>query len=337
MKNIRCISTALFALCFTFAIWFPSRAAAQTPPRSISYQGVISDLSGTPLNGAFDLTFRFFSQASGGAALWQETHANNTLQNGRFAVLLGSQTMFPSALDFSTAYWLETEVQAPSGTNATFPRIALQATPYANFAQEIADGAVATGKIQNGAVTLGKLDASGASEGQVLKFEGGQLTWGAVTPPNPPSLPPGAIVMWSGTRASIPAGWALCDGENGTPNLMDRFVVGVSDAEEPGSTGGSSTHTHTSPPHSHIVDLPPTVSSTTFYGSASPSARPIVRYVAVESSQVPFEHEHETDPPATPSAATSVTIDEANHLPPFFKIAFIMQCGPDPTNCASPQ
>ena len=41
------------------------------------------------------------------------------------------------------------------------------------------------------------------------------------------SLPIGAIVMWSGTVASIPSGWALCDGTNGTPDLRDRFVVGA--------------------------------------------------------------------------------------------------------------
>jgi len=35
----------------------------------------------------------------------------------------------------------------------------------------------------------------------------------------------GMIMLWSGTIATIPAGWHLCDGTNGTPNLMDRFVV----------------------------------------------------------------------------------------------------------------
>ena len=31
--------------------------------------------------------------------------------------------------------------------------------------------------------------------------------------------------MWSGTIATIPAGWQLCDGTNGTPDLRDRFIV----------------------------------------------------------------------------------------------------------------
>jgi len=41
------------------------------------------------------------------------------------------------------------------------------------------------------------------------------------------SLPIGSIVIWSGTVASIPTGWQLCDGTNGTPDLRDRFVVGA--------------------------------------------------------------------------------------------------------------
>jgi len=41
------------------------------------------------------------------------------------------------------------------------------------------------------------------------------------------SLSIGSIVIWSGTVASIPSGWQLCDGTNGTPDLRDRFVVGV--------------------------------------------------------------------------------------------------------------
>ena len=43
----------------------------------------------------------------------------------------------------------------------------------------------------------------------------------------PHLMPKGAIVMWSGAIDAIPAGWALCDGENGTPNLCGRFIVGV--------------------------------------------------------------------------------------------------------------
>ena len=45
-------------------------------------------------------------------------------------------------------------------------------------------------------------------------------------------MPQGGIIMWSGTIASIPAGWSLCDGTNGTPDLTDKFVVSVANAGE---------------------------------------------------------------------------------------------------------
>ena len=48
--------------------------------------------------------------------------------------------------------------------------------------------------------------------------------------------PQGGIIMWSGTIASIPAGWSLCNGSNGTPDLTDKFIISVaSSAENPGT------------------------------------------------------------------------------------------------------
>lgn len=41
-------------------------------------------------------------------------------------------------------------------------------------------------------------------------------------------MPSGMIMMWAGAVSQIPAGWVLCDGGNGTPNLRDRFIVGAS-------------------------------------------------------------------------------------------------------------
>jgi hypothetical protein len=69
-------------------------------------------------------------------------------------------------------------------------------------------------------------------------------------------VPTGGIIMWSGTTANIPTGWLLCDGSNGTPNLIAKFVRGINSASaNAGATGGSDTvtlsvdeipsHTHT--------------------------------------------------------------------------------------------
>lgn len=43
----------------------------------------------------------------------------------------------------------------------------------------------------------------------------------------PSTVPSGIICMWSGTIATIPSGWNLCDGNNSTPDLRDRFIVGA--------------------------------------------------------------------------------------------------------------
>lgn len=54
------------------------------------------------------------------------------------------------------------------------------------------------------------------------------------------AIPTGLIAMWHGLLANVPDGWVLCDGNNGTPNLLDRFVQGVAtDSTDPGSTGGA--------------------------------------------------------------------------------------------------
>ncbi len=81
-------------------------------------------------------------------------------------------------------------------------------------------------------------------------------------------------MMWSGTIATIPSGWVLCDGNNSTPDLRNRFIIGAN-ADDAGvaktnvtgsatQTGGSKdaivvSHTHTAtvtdPGHTHTTTL----------------------------------------------------------------------------------
>ena len=73
------------------------------------------------------------------------------------------------------------------------------------------------------------------------------------------AVPAGTIVMWSGT--TIPSGWKLCDGNDGTPDLRGKFVLG-GDTSTVGNTGGSAdavvvSHNHTFtgdalPEHTHV-------------------------------------------------------------------------------------
>ena len=65
------------------------------------------------------------------------------------------------------------------------------------------------------------------------------------------------IILWYGNTGNIPGGWVLCDGNNSTPDLRDRFVIGAGSADHtPGSTGGSNSITLSEanlPSHRHFV------------------------------------------------------------------------------------
>jgi hypothetical protein len=96
------------------------------------------------------------------------------------------------------------------------------------------------------AVTGGiTLDGSAGTSGQVLLSagSGNTPTWGV-------TFVAGMIMLWSGSSATIPSGWLLCDGSSSTPDLRNRFVVGATSTYAVGATGGSAdaivvSHTHT--------------------------------------------------------------------------------------------
>lgn len=71
------------------------------------------------------------------------------------------------------------------------------------------------------------------------------------------ATPSGAIMMWSGDPSNTPSGWVLCDGNNGTPDLRDRFVVGAGGSYAADDTGGAESVALTEAelaPHSHSID-----------------------------------------------------------------------------------
>ena len=68
-------------------------------------------------------------------------------------------------------------------------------------------------------------------------------------------MPIGAIIMFGGT--TIPYGWHICDGNNGTPDLQDRFVIGAGNNYALASAGGNTTVTLSSsqlPAHLHNIN-----------------------------------------------------------------------------------
>jgi len=107
-------------------------------PRLINYQGMLTNDSGEPLEGDFDLFFRIYNAPSGGDKRWEENHSVVSVSKGLFNAILGSQSG-GIYLDFSEDYWLEIEVN-----NDTMPeRLRFTSVGYA-YRCMVADSALTT-------------------------------------------------------------------------------------------------------------------------------------------------------------------------------------------------
>ena len=154
-------------------------------------------------------------------------------------------------------------------------------------------------------------------------------------------IPHGVIVMWSGSQASIPTGWALCDGQNGTPNLKDRFVIAAGNTYAIGSNGGSATknlsHTHTTgnhaltiaemPSHTHVQDphrhAYSNGSDTTSSGYAANtnngSPTQYTEYTTANNQNTGGGAAHNHGPTGAAGSASQ------DIMPPYYALAFIMK------------
>jgi hypothetical protein len=163
-----------------------------------------------------------------------------------------------------------------------------------------------------------QLDGTAGASGQVL------LSAGSATPTWGSAFVAGMIMLWSGSSATIPSGWLLCDGSNSTPDLRNRFVVGATSTYAVGATGGSAdaivvSHTHsatvTDPGHSHNTNVLVTDSSA--QGGAS-----AIRTNAGNNSTT-----------TSATATTGITVSNSTtgssgtnaNLPPYYALCYIMK------------
>jgi len=136
------------------------------------------------------------------------------------------------------------------------------------------------------------------------------------------TVPSGLISLWSGSVASIPSGWVLCDGNNNTPDLRNRFVVGAGSTYAVDATGGSAnavvvSHTHslTDPGHKHNIQA---------------KGSNYINTAAVESADNNTGNVV-TATTAIQTATTGITIASAGesgtnkNLPPYYALAYIMK------------
>lgn len=135
----------------------------------------------------------------------------------------------------------------------------------------------------------------------------------------------GMIMLWSGSIGSVPSGWALCNGSNGTPDLRDRFVVAAGSTYAVNATGGSAdaivvSHTHTAtsvvtdPGHTHgIAGSTANVPTNSNQSYPTGSTTNVVSGSAVTGITV-----------ATTNATAGTSGTGAN-LPPYYALAYIMK------------
>ena len=140
-------------------------------------------------------------------------------------------------------------------------------------------------------------------------------------------VPSGVILMWSGSIATIPSGWLLCDGTNSTPDLRNRFIVGAGSTYAVGATGGSAdaivvSHSHTAtssvtdPGHSHRVTRP--------WGVAGGSGFYAGSFGTAEGTSDPTTTVTTGITVSTSISSSGSSGTNAN-LPPYYALAYIMK------------
>ena len=331
MKKLLIILAAAIAL---------SASAIET---TIAYQGVLRDAQGNVLSVRSQLiTFRLYSQASGGTPLWARAIAVNLDNNGLFNVELNdagtsvegaTYETLADALKAARSGTLFVGLEVANSSGEISPRQKILMTPYSSWAADVTnasgDFTVAGKATINSAEVTGNLAVNGdttfrgdttfnndvtISGGLTVRSSGSFAGYG--------TIPVGGIIMWSGRN--VPDGWALCDGRKvndiQTPNLVDRFIYG-SNTSDVGQSGGNSSVTLTVgnlPAHNHLYagdDHIDYIHDSSYNAGANVSSRP-GGYDA-----------NSTDHGLGTIFRTSNTGSGQSFsiLPPYYKLAFIMR------------
>jgi len=96
-------------------------------PRTLSYQGVLTDNAGNPRpDDSYSFMFQFYTSPTGGTAIWSESKSLS-VKNGLFSTVLGEQTSFGASVKFDQQYWLGIQV---GNEPELSPRIALTSVGY---------------------------------------------------------------------------------------------------------------------------------------------------------------------------------------------------------------
>lgn len=126
---------------------FVTQSAFSQIPKTITYQGVLTDANNVSLPDAnYAMNFRLYEAATGGQAIWTESRTVE-LSDGVFSVVLGENNVLN--LPFDKPYWLGVSV---NGESELTPRLAVTSSAYSLTAHEVRDGAITDAKIAAGQV-----------------------------------------------------------------------------------------------------------------------------------------------------------------------------------------
>lgn len=278
----RVLAVVAAALLGSAAAWAADIGAVV--PGTINFQArlvTVSEGVQTALSGVQHVLFSIYDAEKGGTLVWSRLFPVTCTEDGVFNLVLndgGSVAGSPAEEYLVDAFqgterWIELGVE---GVGTLAPRMRVPTAPYAFQSQyalwgadgfsvgatmSVADdaefeGAVAVsgqGAVSNLTVTSGGGSLGSLTAGGTVSVPAGMPNEGLGT------IPVGGIIAWM--QSDIPDGWALCDGQDGRPDLQGWFIMGANDTYPPGSTGGVSRVTLTMdqlPPHSHGMTVPNT-------------------------------------------------------------------------------
>ena len=220
---------------------------------SFAYQGLLLDEVGNQLSEPnHSIVFRIYDQPAGGLPLWSCTRNVLLDGKGQFSVEIsgnapsGESLSSVFAAHASSALYIGLTVDNDEGEIA--PRQKLMSVPKAVWATDSVaaknDMAVA-GSLHGAAASLqsvqqarslvasNRLECGSLQVGSLSNTNlvvNGSIN-GSMTGNGKGTIPLRGIIVWSGSQASIPPEWALCDGNEynniKTPNLLSRFIVGA--------------------------------------------------------------------------------------------------------------
>ena len=152
----------------------------------------------------------------------------------------------------------------------------------------------------------------------------------SATPPAATPIPAGGILLWSGSIGSVPAGYVLCNGSNGTPDLRDRFVVGAGSTYAVNATGGSAdsivvTHNHTAT--STVTDAGHDHDAITQVSGSSSSGAQFANSFSgsVNTTSTQMIQTATTGITVATTTANAGTSGTNANLPPYYALCYIMK------------